>query len=187
MAGLAAWTQVRFLPSGYGAPNVVVGDPGGGAWTWSSSKTDGKVFHLPAAGSVKTWSVPSLANSGPSGPLSLGRDGQIWIGSGTTLFSLNTASGQTTQVSLPTVKLEPVGGSFRPPTIRGLQDITTIAVSPVDPQPMSTRYPYDATTSTATGTTPCSRGTRRSGTGLIWSRALSRRPRTPTVLGHDTI
>ncbi len=117
-------------PSGYGTIQTIAA-PGdaAGAWAWSASATDSRVWHVDGAGKSGSWSLGSDAEvrAPASQPAMAACGDQAWLGVNHTLIHLDSASGVVARFRLPETSPIAAVDAYRPPSLQGVAAIDAVA------------------------------------------------------------
>ena len=120
--------EVAPMPAGPAFPGLpdqpqlldLVGDPSGkGAWFVAPVSTGADLVHW-QGGSLQTWLV-GPGGGGLNSALAVGPGGVAWVGLGTTLYRVDTATGAVTPIPVPTVGAVSNDPTMHLPGLAGLQ------------------------------------------------------------------
>ena len=123
--------QSTALPAGYPSPSNLAVASDGSAWFWQNAATEATLFHwIPTEplASVQLGSPTALGLiTGSENAITVDSSGRVRIGANLTLLSYDPTTHVTNQVALPPASSDPSTDQNRPPPLRGLEAISSLA------------------------------------------------------------
>jgi hypothetical protein len=123
--------QSADLPAGYPSPSNLAVSSDGSVWFWQNSATETTLFHwIPTEPltSIQLGSPTALGLiTGSENAITVDSSGRVWLGANLTLMSYNQTTRVTNQIALPSVPSDSSTDQNRPPPLRGLEAISTLA------------------------------------------------------------
>ncbi|MHB8719052.1 MAG: hypothetical protein ACYDAC_09210 [Candidatus Dormibacteria bacterium] len=99
-------------------------------WFLAGSDRQTSIFHVtPDPSRDRVYPLSKILALGADSAVSVGPDGTVWVGVNMTLIHLVPATAAVTLFDVPTPADSSTAESYRPASVRGAHDVTSLAVS----------------------------------------------------------